>query len=165
MPLADADAIEPDDPLEALRAKYKAAAEEIAAHIEETGDQQKQVAAVLQYSAEKVGKILKWRKVDYPEGTTPFTMADAGGSKPTGRSARSVTVRRCSVSSRRLSPRRSLRQWRTQRSPKRLWRLQSTKARARIKDAEREQIREDVEKMDIFAPTEEQQVALNFGTR
>lgn len=69
------------------REAYRQAAEEIAAHIEETGDQQKQIAAVLQYSAEGVSKLLKWREAGYPEGTTPFTMADPGGSKPTDRAA------------------------------------------------------------------------------
>jgi len=75
------------------REAYKAAAEEIAAHIAETGDEQQMVATTLQCSPQTVGRILKWRTAGYPEGTTPFTMADPNGSKPTDRAAVSHTKR------------------------------------------------------------------------
>lgn len=76
---------------DAKREAYKAAAEEIAAHIEETGDSQASVATDIGCERDRVHKILRWRKAGYPEGTTPFTMADGGGSLPTDRAATSHT--------------------------------------------------------------------------
>lgn len=67
------------------------AAEEIAAYIEETDDAVRDIAISLygrQNAEKRVHKILAWRKAGHPEGTTPFTMADANGSKPTAASAK-----------------------------------------------------------------------------
>lgn len=75
------------------REAYKRAAEHIAAHIEATGDSQATVATVIGYGQQQVSRILRWRDAGYPEGTTPFTMADPGGSKPTDRAAESHTKR------------------------------------------------------------------------
>ena len=75
-------------------AAYQRAAEHIAAHIEDTGDTQKAVAGKLQLTGQtlkaaemRVVALLRWRKAGYPDGTTPFTMPDASGSKPTDRAA------------------------------------------------------------------------------
>ena len=73
------------------REAYKAAAEEIAAHIAETGDSLRQVARNLQVADVTVGKLLRWRDEGYPEGTTPYTLPDQNGSKPTDRAAVSHT--------------------------------------------------------------------------
>jgi predicted XRE-type DNA-binding protein len=68
----------------AKREAYRHAAEEIAAHIEETNDSQAKVARNLQVTPTTVSKLLKWRKSDY-EAQTPFTMDEQAGT----RSARS----------------------------------------------------------------------------
>ena len=57
-------------------AAYRIAAEEIAAYMEETGATQEFLARNLGASPGTISKILRWRRQGYPEGTTPFTMAD-----------------------------------------------------------------------------------------
>lgn len=83
---------------ESADAKYEAyrqAAEHIAAHMEETGETGSCIAMQLGWKLDKQGrprqldKLLRWRKAGYPEGTTPNTMPDPGGSKPTDRAAMS----------------------------------------------------------------------------
>jgi len=72
-------------------AAYRIAAEEIAAYMEETGATQEFLARNLGASPGTISKILRWRRQGYPEGTTPFTMADGSGPSPTQRAAQSHT--------------------------------------------------------------------------
>lgn len=73
------------------REAYKLAAEEIVEHIAETSDSQTLVATKIGRDTGSVSRLLRWRKEGYPEGTTPFTMADPNGSLPTQRAALSHT--------------------------------------------------------------------------
>jgi hypothetical protein len=70
------------------REAYKAAAEEIAVHKKQhPKDTWSEIAISLGKTGQYVGRLMKWRTEGYPEGTTPFTMPDPSGSKPTDRAA------------------------------------------------------------------------------
>lgn len=71
------------------REAYKRAAEHVAAYIEATGESNRKVCIAIQTSESKFYKLMAWREAGYPKGTTPFTMADPDGSKPTDRAAKS----------------------------------------------------------------------------
>jgi predicted transcriptional regulator len=62
--LAIAEAVDAD-PKKAKRSAYMACAEEIAAHIDETGDSQPTIAIVLGCTQQRVSKLLLWRKRGY----------------------------------------------------------------------------------------------------
>ena len=71
-----------------MREAYKRAAEHIAAHIAEKGVTQVCVATQIGRDEWYVGRLLRWRDAGYPEGTTPFTMADplsAGSARAAAR--------------------------------------------------------------------------------
>jgi hypothetical protein len=74
---------------DAKREAYMRAADNIAAHIAATGDKPGAIAIALNTSRKTVQNLLRWRDEGFPEGTTPFTMTDPGGSKPTDRAAQS----------------------------------------------------------------------------
>ncbi len=78
---------------DAKREAYKAAAEEIAAHKEETGEANTRIATRISKDEGFVRRLLRWRDAGCPEGTTPFTMADPSGSLPTDRASVSHTRR------------------------------------------------------------------------
>lgn len=79
---------------DAKREAYKRAAEHIAAYLEDSPEStQRFVATKLGRDDYYVNRVLRWRAAGYPPGTTPFTMADPSGSKPTDRAAESHTKR------------------------------------------------------------------------